>query len=64
MLGVGLVTVARWETSRTPTGTSLARLELLAMQYNRTKFADIFHKAELEAASRLMQPGEEEGAES
>lgn len=66
-LGVGLVTVARWETSRTPAGTSLARLEVLAMHNRRPEFADIFHQAQLKEASRLMQSEpeeEEEGAGS
>ena len=63
-LHVGLVTVARWERSREPTGISLARLELLAIQFNQQELANIFHAAQLLDAANLMLPecGRQAGA--
>jgi transcriptional regulator with XRE-family HTH domain len=63
-LHVGLVTVARWERSREPTGISLARLELLAIQLNQQELANIFHTAQLLDAANLMIPerGRQAGA--
>ena len=63
-LHVELVTVARWERSRNPTGISLARLELFAIQSQQPDLAEVFHQAQLVDAANLMIPesGRQAGA--
>jgi len=50
-MGLGLVTVSRWETSRPPSGGSLARLALFAYAKKQSEIAAIFHEAIFEGRS-------------
>lgn len=53
-IGVTAVTVCRWETSRPPTGTSLALLEQFAARWGQPGIAAVFRQARENES--LMRP--------
>jgi hypothetical protein len=47
LMGVGVITVCRWETRRPPTGERLSQLELCALRLGQMGLAELFHHAAL-----------------
>jgi DNA-binding XRE family transcriptional regulator len=56
-LGIALVTLARWETSRTPPKTALLKLEALAQGKHMKEFAEVFRGAR--AGEYVQKPTKE-----